>query len=92
MNYYVGNLVEPRSAAGIGATGEDLDGMVTAIGFHMDDGRKVRFRARRETLEAYFADPDEDAYIDVQDEDVIKVSGRPGRDLWSNAGLPWSIG
>ena len=28
----------------------------------------------------------------VENEDVIKVTGRYGRDLWSNAGLPWSIG
>jgi len=62
-------------------------GLVTATGYDMDTGRRVKFWASREALSAYFADPDEDAYIDVQDRDVIKVTGRPGRDLWATAGL-----
>jgi hypothetical protein len=42
---------------------------------------------------AYCADRSEDAYIVVaEDKDVIKVTGRYGRDLWSNADLPRSIG
>jgi hypothetical protein len=59
----------------------------------MDNGRAMRFLVTQEALETYFADPDQDAYIDVQDQDITWLAKRDGgRSLWSCAGLPWSIG
>ena len=69
------------------------DGRVVCRGFIMDNARGVKFLASVEALEAYFADPDEDTYIDVPDNDVTWLAKRDGgRSLWSSAGLPWSIG
>jgi hypothetical protein len=88
MSYYVGCITEPANLA----AQETLDGRIEAVGRDMDNGRKVKFWATAEQLSAYFADDDEDAHIVVEDDNVISVTGRYGRDLWTNAGLPWSIG
>jgi len=87
MSMYVGHLTEPQSPAGIPAPDEAPRGLVTALGRDMDNGRRVKFSATREALQAYFADTEEDAYIVVNDSQVIKVTGRRARDLWTTAGL-----
>jgi hypothetical protein len=86
--FYVGCITEPGAAV---MDGPD-DELLIAVGRHMDDGRVVKFRASRKDLWRWHADDDEDAYLVVRESDVIKISGRYGRDLWTNAGLPWSIG
>jgi hypothetical protein len=88
--FYVGCITEPEIAALDGSA----DDLVTAVGRHMDDGRTVRFRVGRDALRTYYAEAatSEDAYLVVTESDVIKISGRYGRDLWTSAGLPWSTG
>jgi hypothetical protein len=92
VTYYVGHLDRTAFIARKLVDEAAQQGRIAVIGRHMDDGRKVYFRATEEQLSAYHADHDDDAYIVVEDADVIKVTGRYWRDLWTNAGLPWSIG
>jgi hypothetical protein len=89
MVHYVGCITEPAESA---LEGADQSDTLTAVGYDMDNGRRLTFRASTGALRAWYADHDEDAYLVVEEEDVMKVTGRYGRDLWSNAGLPWSIG
>jgi hypothetical protein len=62
-------------------------------GLLLDNARGVKFWVTREALEAYYADPDDDAHIVVEAEDITWLAKRDGgKSLWSCAGLPWSVG
>jgi hypothetical protein len=85
MTHYVGAITAGRQRA--------QDGHVACSGYDMDNARGVKFWVSAETLSAYFADTDEDAYIVVEDSDITWLAKRDGgRSLWSTAGLPMSIG
>jgi hypothetical protein len=84
---YVGRITKPASTEL-----DTIDEPVIAVGKAMDTACRVRFRATREQLAAYYAnEQDDDNCIDVDRADIISLTGRGGRDLWTNAGLPWTL-
>jgi hypothetical protein len=64
------------------------DGRMLARGLDMDNARGVKFWVTPEAVEAYYADPDDDAHIVVEDEDITWLAKRDGgKDLWSYSGI-----